>query len=242
MDLVLVSITAVSLVLAIAMGLIVLKLLREERLRSEARAALLAAATASEPSLELRPASTPPGTRPRLDDAAPAGELFAVAETESPWLRRAGVAAALAVFVAVAAFALTRGGTPPAGGTNAAIAQHPPLELLALDHVQQNGVLTITGTVRNPGTAPPAAHVAASAFLFAPDGTFLTSGRAALDYATLAPGDQSQFVINVPVTRPVGRYRVGFRGADGQVVAHVDRRAGESASNAGSSGSTPWVR
>jgi hypothetical protein len=239
MDLVLVSITAVSLVLAIAMGLIVLKLLREERGRSDARAALLAAATASEPGLELELAPPASESRLRVGDGAAIGELFAVPETESPWLRRAGVAAAVAAVVALSGYALSRTG----GTAETVAAAHAPLELLALNHAQRDGVLTITGSVRNPEGAAAVTDVVASAFLFGPDGSFLTSGRSPLDYATLAPGDQSQFVISVPVGRPVSRYRVGFRGADGSVVAHVDRRAGsESASNTAAAGETPWPR
>jgi len=68
------------------------------------------------------------------------------------------------------------------------------------------------------------------------------TGRAPLDYVTLAPGDESSFVVKVPVRGPIARYRVGFRAADGTVVAHVDRRTpGSSARNTGSSGSAPWV-
>ena len=66
----------------------------------------------------------------------------------------------------------------------------------------------------------------ATAFAFAADGTFLASGRAPLDFTTLAPGDESPFVVTVPVKGEVARYRVGFRSADGRVVAHVDRRGG----------------
>lgn len=239
MDQVLVSITAVSLLLAIAMGLIVLKLLREERLRSDARARLLAAATASDPAFDLELASPASASRLRADDGAAIGELFAAPEAESPWLRRAAVAAAVAVVVALSGYAISR-----TGETAAAVATaQPPLELLALSHAQHDGVLTITGTLKNPGGAAPVANVVASAFLFGPDGSFLTSGRSPLDYATLAPGDQSQFVISVPVTKTVSRYRVGFRRADGSVVAHVDRRAGsESVSHAEPARSTPWAR
>ena len=45
MDVVLVTITGISLVLVVAMGLVLFKLLREDRRRSEARVALLMAAT-----------------------------------------------------------------------------------------------------------------------------------------------------------------------------------------------------
>jgi len=30
--------------------------------------------------------------------------------------------------------------------------------------------------------------------------------------------------VTVPVTESVARYRIGFRGEDGRVIAHVDKR------------------
>jgi len=41
----------------------------------------------------------------------------------------------------------------------------------------------------------------------------------ALDLAIQAAG-----LISVPVTDAVARYRIGFRGEDGRVIAHVDKR------------------
>jgi hypothetical protein len=66
--------------------------------------------------------------------------------------------------------------------------------------------------------------VTATAFLFGGDGTFLTSGRAPLDFTTLRAGEESPFVINVPVTGAVARYRVSFRDQTGRVIGHIDRR------------------
>jgi hypothetical protein len=237
MDLVLVSITAISLVLAIAMGLIVFKLLRDERRRSEARVALLAAAAADEPSFTLH---EPDAVSPAAPQEAIAGDLFVVQETESPWKRRLGVAAALALVVTSAGYGLSRwGSTEPEQG----IVSVAPLELVALQHSQEPDALTIAGTVSNPRGGATASQVTATAFLFASDGTVLASGRAPLDYAVLAAGDESGFVIKVPVTGTVSRYRVGFRGPDGSVIAHVDRRAdGSSALNTGRTGNAPWVR
>ena len=80
---------------------------------------------------------------------------------------------------------------------------------------------------RTRATAP-LSRVVATAFLFGPDGTFLTSSRAPLDFTTLAPGVESPFVVSVPVSGAVSRYRVGFRTDDGRVISHVDRRAPES--------------
>jgi hypothetical protein len=98
------------------------------------------------------------------------------------------------------------------------------LDLLSLDHAQKPDVLTITGLVQNPNGGAPLSNIAATAFLFGADGTFLASGRAPLDFASLRPGAETGFVINVPVNVPVARYRVGFRGEDGRIIGHVDRR------------------
>jgi hypothetical protein len=49
-------------------------------------------------------------------------------------------------------------------------------------------------------------------------------------------------VIKVPVSGTVSRYRVGFRGPDGTVIAHVDRRTdGTAALNERSTGNASWV-
>ena len=240
MDLVLVSITAVSLVLAIAMGLIVLKLLAEERRRAEARVALLEAASVPEPAWDPYDPLSRDDVPPPLREDVPTGDLFVTAEPERLWGRRAAVAACLAAVIVTSGYALTLLGGEER--TASATARTYPLELVELRHAHQDGLLTITGVVHNPRTGSPVTQVSATAALFNADGTFLTSGRAALDYATLAPGDQSQFVVAVPVQGSVSRYRVGFRAADGSVIEHVDRRDGESARNGRTTGNAPWAR
>jgi len=244
MDVVLVSITGIALILAVAMGLVLLKLLREEQQRSDARVALLTAATATV-AVESFP------DRLHLEDevwpspAEPVGHagLFATNQDTSPWGRRLAVAGALGAAVVIAGYALLPR-TPGVVAKAAAAPQPLPLELLALSHSQEPDGLTITGMVQNPRTGAPAAQIAAVAFLFGPDGAYLASGRAALDYARLAPGDESPFVIKVPVTGTVARYRIGFRGVDGAVIAHVDRRTdgNSSARTERTPGGVAWVR
>jgi hypothetical protein len=124
---------------------------------------------------------------------------------------------------------------------SSAAAQAVPLELLSLSHTQQPSGLTISGTVYNPRGATPVSQVFAAAVLFGPEGNFLTSAHAPLDFTTLRPGEESPFVIAVPVAAAVARYRVGFRGADGAVIAHVDRRADATAAQSALSGGTPWA-
>ena len=235
MDVILVGIAGLSLVLAIAMGVMLFKLLREERRRSDARVALLVAAAArQETSLPLHAAKRPaPAPRPVSLHA----DLFSTADTPSPWRQRAVAAAVVAVVVLAAGYVLL-----PRGHESAAVvraAQVMPLELLALRHTQDADGLTISGVVHNPRNGAQVARVVATALLFGSDGTQLAIGRAQLDYTTLAPGDESPFVVKVPVTGAVARYRVGFRGPDGSVIAHVDRREGATARNGQTTGITP---
>jgi hypothetical protein len=100
----------------------------------------------------------------------------------------------------------------------------PGLELLSLRDARQADTLTITGMVQNPQAGSLLSRVAVTAYAFDDKGTFLASGRALIDVTALAPGDQSPFLVTVPVTETVARYRIGFRSEDGRVIAHIDRR------------------
>jgi hypothetical protein len=233
MDVLLISIAALALILAIGMGLILFKVLSDERQRSDARVAALAAAAAD---VEL-PLASQSDDLALSDPVISHGDLFVAAEEGSPWPRRAAVAAGVAVIVAIAGYTVVPRGAAPAP---AAVAT-APLELLALKHTQEGKTLTVSGSVRNPRTGAQQSQVFATAVLFSQDGNFLTSGRAALDFTSLAPGDESPFVIAVPVNGTVARYRVGFRAADGSVIAHVDRRADSTAARHSQvPGSTSW--
>ena len=241
MDLVLVSIAGLSLFLAIAMGAILFTVLRDDRRRSDARVAALAVAAAD---LDL-----PLAAEDRASEAPTmlrSGDLFAVPAEPSPWVRRIGVAAALAAVIAVAGYVLLpataaqSSAQAPLGGAQGG-PQQPPLELLTLTHTQQPSGLTISGTVYNPRGGAAVAQIFAAVVLFGPEGNFLTSARAPIDFANVAPGQESPFVISVPVTATVARYRVGFRTADGSVLAHVDRRTDGTAAEHAPAGSTPWV-
>lgn len=169
--------------------------------------------------LEIRPAVSGPS------------ELFAETDRPSPWGPRIAVIGCLAGIVLAIGLAVVSGksrlSATPAQTTAQGTAQLDavPLELLVLRHEQDAARLAITGLVKNPRTGAPLAHVVATAFLFGPDGAFLSSSRAPLDFTTLAPGQESPFVVSVPVSGQVSRYRVGFRTEDGRVIAHVDKRS-----------------
>ena len=98
-----------------------------------------------------------------------------------------------------------------------------PLELLTLGHERDADSLTVRGVLRNPASGKELGQVTAVVLLFNHDGGFVTSGRAAVQAATLGPGAETTFVITIPGMADVGRYRVSFRTDDG-VVPHVDRR------------------
>lgn len=261
MDTILLTVTAISLALAAVMGVILARMLRDERRRSDARIALLSdmAADPAQPQsyaeVESRPAPTrrlniqpqhEPATKPsrtlRFDDydlrpSTPltsevhgVHDLFHEQEEPSPWPRRLAVVGGLAAVITLVVFGwsnipLGRGDAAAPSGQISEVVVDVPLELLSLRHAQEDGTLTITGLVQNPRTGKQLAGVKATVFLFAANGSFITSGRAPLDFTALGPGDESPFLIRVPVTGNVARYRVGFRGDDDRVLAHVDRRS-----------------
>jgi hypothetical protein len=242
------------------MAVLVAKLVREERKRSDARVqALLEMASDPDPVPEHPPntsrpvtarvtpepavVAAPPPTRARrerpLDDlqirpdaSVAVAEIFAEPSHTSPWPRRFAVIGMLIVAGTLVIVGLTpRGAAPAPAGTTAtersAQGARPPLELVSLRHTHDGATLTITGLVQNPKGGAPLTRIAVTAVVFAPDGTLVASGKAPLDYTSLGSGDESSFVLTVPVRGAVARYRVGFRSEDGSVVAHVDRRAAD---------------
>ena len=109
-----------------------------------------------------------------------------------------------------------------------------PVELLSLGHERTAAGLVVRGLVRNPTAGSTRTGTAASVFLFDRDGGFLGSGRSVLDTPTLAPGDEAAFEVTLPGNASVRRYRVTFRGMEGTVVPHVDKRPSTPSSPSGS--------
>ena len=236
----LVSVTIVSLALAIGMGLLAAYVFREERRRSDARVAALEQ-MAVEPAgydarLEFLPEpdalpAAPPGApyEPEAERAPAIEGMFAPRDQASPWTLRLGIAGGLAfagLIVMGATWLRTPAGTAtgpaPAGETRAAASA--PLELVSLRHSLANGELTITGLVQKLPGDTALSGLTATAFLFGSDGSYITSGRAPLNMATIGPGDAATFVITIPVSTPIARYRVSFRDESGRIVSHVDHR------------------
>jgi hypothetical protein len=235
MESVLIVITLVSLALTIVLAVVVARLIRDERRRSDARVVVLREmADAVAPVFEEDEVQQARDVATDLDlaltaDVGTAGDLFVRRESRSAWPRRLAVAATIASLVTVAALALRSTSRPPDAAAHAntrpaSTQTEGLLELLSLKQTQGSDTLTIIGLVQNPRDGAVLSQVKATALLFGPDGTFLASGGAPLDFTVLRPGDESPFIINVPVTAPVARYRVGFRSEDGRVIGHVDRR------------------
>jgi hypothetical protein len=259
MDTLLIAVTGLSLAMALGMGLLVFRMVREERRRADARVATLIAIAGDGPGaaprrpvrefaapVTLRIArDTDASRRPVVKETGAAGtaaasaaaadgalhvthgELFSGPARSSPWRTRLAVSAGLAAVLWGAGYLLLSPGSrsvPDSRTVKTEAAVAAPLELLSLGHAQQHATLSVSGVVQNPRTGAPLTRVVATAIAFSADGAFLASGRAPLDFTSLAPGTESPFVVQIPVTGTVARYRVGFRAEDGGVIAHVDKR------------------
>jgi hypothetical protein len=220
-------ITLGALALAAGTTIVAVRLLRDDRRRSDARVAALS---------RMADGPAPAGAGPdflhelervgSVEDAAVTDiGLFAEPGQPSAWGLRLVIAGALGVIViSLAAAGLLRSNTRALARDADAARAHAPLELLALRHAERDGVLTVSGRVQNPVDAPGVSVLTATVFLFGSEGHFMGSGRARIDAGTLAGGEESAFVVAVPVTGMVARYRVSFRDSSGRAVAHVDRR------------------
>ena len=241
----LVVVTLVSLALAGALLVHVLKLSREERDRSEARAAALAdlleARTSPEPGVATEPRSGPaarpepplrvephPGialVEPDGPEETRAADLFTGAMTTNAregTMRRL-LAPAIGVAIVSLALSTVYLWNRPTPAAQSAEAAARPLELVTLRHQRLGDTLVITGLVRNPPDGSAVKGLVAVAFAFDRQGTFLTSGRSVPDFPQLQAGEESPFSITIPQAEGVGRYRVSFRTGAG-LVPHIDRR------------------
>ena len=219
-------------------GRAVIESVRERSEAEPARApwaSTFAKATADRPApLSVTRPSAPaqPQHEMLLNDPAPAREIShstgflsgtAPAATTGSGGRQHSLAiAAVVLFVGLATglFWMMSG---PRGTTAAAVGPNMPLELVSLRHDRQNTKLAVSGLVRNPVTGRPVEHLSAVVFLFDPQGTFMTSATAPVDFIKLGVGDESPFVVALDAPANVARYRVSFRTAEG-VVPHIDRR------------------
>jgi hypothetical protein len=209
MDVVLLTLTTLSLAAAAGFGALSWRVGREERERARARIAALS--TAMTPSSPADP----------LLAGVAVGSVF---ERGGEGLRgrpaiKFAVGAVMALTIVIGAMIGARTADNATSTANAPA----PLELMSMRHQRQGTTLTVSGLVRNPGKGAAVNGITAVVFAFDRTGAFVASGRAPLDFSALAPGDESPFVVNVPNVSDVARYRVTFRSGNG-VVRHIDRR------------------
>jgi hypothetical protein len=133
---------------------------------------------------------------------------------------KVAVGGVMALAIVIGAIIGARTGSVPA----ARVSGRAPLELVSMRHQREGTTLTVSGLVRNPAAGAAVNGVIAVVFAFDRNGGFVASGRAPLDFSSLAPGDESPFVVAVPNVSDVARYRVSFRTGRG-IVRHVDRRS-----------------
>jgi len=212
MDVVLLTLTTLSLAAAAGFGALSWRVGREERERARARIAALSTAMA------------PPSPETPLLEGVAVGSVF---DRTTEGLRgrpviKLAAGAVMLLLIAGGVFVSSR----VADSAPAAAKAPSPLELLSMRYQRQGTTLTVSGLVKNPAGGAAVNRVTAVVFAFDRSGAFVASGRAPLDFSALAPGDESPFVVSVPNVSDVARYRVTFRSGDG-VVRHIDRRTNQ---------------
>ena len=238
MEAVLLAVTLLSLATALGASVLAWRVMRNERLRSEARIAALAADLGIEE--DERPIRTPRHAEPApaveirtVDEpvVAAAGMFTPTERAERSGFRFAagvGVAALLAAAVIGTLVLTSRGKTAvpqePAKAAAAPAATEVPLELIALGHEREADRLTVRGVVRGAAPQPAQSPLTAVVLLFDREGTLIGTGRSAVQSGDVNPSGERTFVVTVSSAGNVGRYRVSFR-SDDQIVPHVDRRA-----------------
>jgi hypothetical protein len=206
----------VALVVAAVLAVIAWLVIREDRLRSEARVAALASAALDDTASDVVVTTASPESGTTLFERR-------ASMRGHPLVRvAAGFAMSVAVIVLIAMSGSRHTVRDEPQTTAAATKADSPLELLSMRPERSADALTVTGLVRNGGHSS-AKGLTAVVFAFDRSGNFLASGRAPLDFVTLAPGDESPFRVTVMQAGDVGRYRITFRN-DAGVVRHIDRR------------------
>jgi hypothetical protein len=223
MDVVLLVVTTLSLAAAAGFGALSWRIGREERDRAKARIAVLS--TAMDPPSTRASAGQTASTM--SGDAGPRVAVGSVFERGNDGISgrpliRVAVGAVMTLAIVIGAIIGARTSGTPASEVSGV----RPLELVSMRHQREGTTLTVSGLIRNPAAGAAVNGVTAVVFAFDRNGGFVASGRAPLEFGSLAPGDESPFVVAVPNVSDVARYRVSFRTGHG-VVRHVDRRSNQ---------------
>ena len=187
--------------------------------------ARLSVASAPRPAvaaLHEMPLNEPAPAREISHSSGFLGSTSPAATTGSGGRQHSLAMAAVVLFVGLAS-GLFWAMSGPRGTSAVAVGPNMPLELVSLRHDRQSTKLAVSGLVRNPVTGRPVERLSAVVFLFDPQGSFMTSATAPVDFIKLGVGDESPFVVALDAPANVARYRVSFRTDEG-VVPHIDRR------------------
>lgn len=238
MDTMLLVVTVVALTVAAVSTTVAWQVTQADRRRRTARIAALAAA-AGVPDMPVIAAPASLVETPIADASSVAlpdggvalADRFLAADTSGSgsagrqqWLLGgATFAAALVVSIGIVSLVNAR---RPASADAAAPA---PLQLVALAHNRADGVLTVSGLVRNPAAGRAVDKLEAEVRVFDPAGILIATRTALVDYLELAPGQESPFVVALGEATTAARYRVSFRTA-GTMRPHVDQRTNAPAS------------
>ena len=207
MEITLIVVTLLSLAVAGTMSVVAWRVAGEERRRSEARVAALAA--------DIRSADVdvdlPLGTA--VADAPISGSMFTFIQpvTALPRLATVVLAGVLVVGAGAALLvALGRSGdvaadsvsNPVAGAAESHSAAPPQtartLELVALGHERDRDQLTVRGIVRNPVSGSPVNQLTAVVLVYDRAGGFLTTGRALVQAPSLGRVARALFWLPSP--------------------------------------------
>lgn len=226
----LITVTLLSLFLAIAMGVVTWRLVLEERRRSAARLAALAAELKGGGEWSAH-APNPFGLESAVEGGGakdPETEtrgLFASSSlpTTAGWARFAAIAGAAGVVLAVVATVFLLSGSGAGDAAESLDDARPPLDLIALRHAADGPFLDISGSVRNPPAAADAERLSVVALAFDAAGTLVATRRTPVETPSLPPGADSPFTIRL-LAAGISRYRISFL-LDDTTIPHVDRRS-----------------
>lgn len=228
MEITLIAVTMLSLFLAISMGVVAWRLVEEERRRSDARVAALAAELKRGDGPAANEVPDPPVAEPPTDPAAADGPATGAGLFSPPsepastgWAGVAALGGVAVVFAVVATvFLLSASDDGDAAATAEDI--RPPLDLLELRHVEEGPFLDISGSVRNPAEAAAVERLSVVAMAFDEAGTLVATRRTPVENPVLAAGSDSAFLVRL-LGAGISRYRISFLLGD-TTIAHVDRR------------------
>ena len=254
MEVVLLTVTLASLATAIGTSVLAWRVMRAERLRSEARIASLAAdlgiddrehpTAAERPQPQAAPVPAPTIAAPVIpareidlsiaDEPIPASEGMFAVQPRGRSIPRVvagvGIAAAIVALV-LGTLVLTSDRSTsaharrPAAAPAAAATTTAEVPLELIALGHEREKDRLTVRGVVRGTATAASDpLTAVVLLFNREGSEIGSGRADVAPAGPDPAADRTFVITVLSAGDVGRYRISFRSAD-HVVPHVDRRA-----------------